>query len=178
MIENFSERFIDIVNQIEKELPEPFQKQRMVDYDGNIAALSANFALSEEKKWLGIMSTGRSTHCHEFRLVFACPILDADELTKWWDFLCIQQSKLIPVDKDHEFSLVSLILVCGNISDIAIKNIKKLDNQLKYNKTGQSGWSNARMVAIDLSTQKIFASKTGDMLRDTLKNVNFNNAIS
>lgn len=172
MISDFPNRFINIVDQIEKNIPDQFEKKRMVQYGDKIAALSACFTINEEKKWLGIMPTGRSTHCHEFRLVYACPTLNASELKNWWDFLCEQQENLIPVDKDHEFSLVSLVLVCGTVSDDVVKNIKKLDNNIKYNQSGQNGWSNARMVAIDLEKHKIYSSKNGDILRDTLKNVN------
>lgn len=171
MLSDFPNRFIDIVNQIEKIIPNEFEKKRMVNYDGNIAALSASFNINQEKKWLGIIPTGRSTHCHEFRLVYACPSLNSNELEKWWDFICKQQDNLIPVDENHEFSLVSLILICGDVTDDAIKNIKKLDHNINYNKSGQNGWSNARMAAIDLEKQRIYTSKNGDILRDTLKNI-------
>ena len=173
MITDFSERFMDIVNQIEFNLPDAFEKKRMVDYHGRIAALSASYAISEEKKWLGIMPTGRSTHCHEFRLVYAVKSLTNNELIDWWDFLCNQQKTLIPVDDFHEFSLVSLILVCGEVDEDIIRNIKKLDNQINYNKSGESGWSTAQMVAMDLEKHKIYISKTGDMLRSSLKNIKF-----
>lgn len=171
MLSDFPNRFIDIVNQIEENIPNEFEKKRMVNYDGNIAALSASFTINNEKKWLGIMPTGRSTHCHEFRLVYACPTLSSNELEKWWNFICKQQEKLIPVDENHEFSLVSLILVCSDITDDTIKNIKKLENYIKYNKSGENGWSNARMIAIDLEKQKIYTSKNGDVLLNTLKNI-------
>lgn len=169
MLSDFPNRFIDIVNQIEKNIPNEFEKKRMVNYDGNIAALSASFTINKEKKWLGIMPTGKTTHCHEFRLVFSCPELNLDELKKWWNFICAQQKKLIPVDENHEFSFISLILICSNITDDAIKTIKKLDNEIRYN--NENGWSNARMIAIDLENQKIYASKNGDILRDTIKNI-------
>lgn len=172
MISDFPNRFIDIVNQIEENIPNSFEKKRMVNYNDNIAALSASFTINEEKKWLGIMPTDKSTHCHEFRLVYACPVLNSNELEKWWNFICTQQEKLIPVDENHEFSFVSLILVCGNVNNDIVKSIKKLDNEVKYNSADKSGWSNARMVAIDLENQKIYASKNGDILRDTLKNIN------
>lgn len=172
MLSDFPNRFINIVNKIEKNIPDTFEKKRMVNYDGNIAALSANFTINQEKKWLGIMPTGKTTHCHEFRLVYSCPILDLDNLKKWWNFICNQQEKLIPVDENHEFSFVSLILVCSNVNDDVIKIIKKLDNEIKYNKDNENGWSNARMIAIDLENQKIYTSKNGDMLRDTIKNIN------
>ena len=50
MISDFPNRFIDIVNQIEKNIPNEFEKKRMVNYDGNIAALSASFTINNEKK--------------------------------------------------------------------------------------------------------------------------------
>lgn len=171
MSEDFSTKFIKIVKQIEDNLPNEFQKQHMINYDGKISPLCASFSLNEEKKWLGMLSTGKTTHCHEYRLVYSEPQLDVNKLKNWWDFLCNQQKKLIPVDSFHEFSLVSLILICGSADDESLKTLKKLDNRLQYNQINQNGWSNARLAVINLEKNKIYASKSGDSLVSTLKNI-------
>lgn len=171
MTPDFPERFISIVNQIESSLPHQFKKSRMVDYDGKIAALSANFCIEKERKWMGLLSTSKSSHCHEFRLVYSCPVLTSDILDDWWNFVCTQQEKLIPIDETHEFSFISLILICSEVENSVIKQLKKLNNELHYNKKDKKGWTSARMAVIDLEKNKIYPSRKGDFLRDTLKNI-------
>lgn len=168
MIPNFSESFMAFCNKLEQSLPSQFRIQRMTDHAGRIAALSAEFSSSQHKKLLGIMKTALVSHCHEFRIAYAVPTLDLDALEDWWAFARLLQQTLVPVDPMHEFSMVSLILVCGEVQKPAIRKISGKTSELRY-AAPLSGWSSVRLAVVDLGAHKVHANRMGLPLRDLLK---------
>lgn len=134
MIENFSERFVDFVNRVEQDLPEQFAPQRMMKIGGRIAALYAEYSVDEKKKLMGLMPLNMSSHCHEYRLLYAVPSMDLSALEDWWEFARDLQKELVPVDPMHEFSMVSLILVSGEVTRDVARKLKGKASELRYDK--------------------------------------------
>ena len=168
MIPNFSESFVAFCDKIEQSLPEQFRTQRMVDHCGRIAAVSAEFSSSKRKKLLGVMKTALVSHCHEFRVTYAVPTLDVDTLEDWWEFAKLLQKTLVPVDPMHEYSMVSLILICGKVEKPALRKLSGKASEVRY-QAPLSGWSSTRLAVVDLGARKVYANRMGSPLRDLLK---------
>lgn len=168
MLPNFSESFVEFCNRVEQSLPAQFTCARMTEYNGRIAALAAEFSTSEKKKLMGLMPTKQVTHCHEFRLVYAVPVMDLATLEEWWEFARQLQREIVPADPTHEFSMVSLILVAGEVDPAAAKKLKNRASELRYSAPA-SGWSSVRVALVDLSHRKIHVNRMGGPLRDLIK---------
>lgn len=168
MVSNFSERFIDFVNRVEQDLPKQFKPVRMAEHNGRIAALTAEYSVNEKKKLMGLMPTGTTSHCHEYRLLYAVPSMDLAALEDWWEFARGLQQEIVPVDPLHEFSMVSLILIAGEVEKDAIRKLKGKTSELRYDKPN-AGWSSVRVAVVDLDTRKIHVNRMGAPLRDILK---------
>lgn len=170
MIENFSERFVDFVNRVEQDLPKQFTPQRMMKIGGRIAALYAEYSVDEKKKLMGLMPLNMSSHCHEYRLLYAVPSMDVTALEDWWEFARDLQKEIVPIDPMHEFSMVSLILVAGDVTRDAARKLKGKASELRYEKPN-AGWSSIRIALVDLDSRKIHVNRMGAPLRDTIKNL-------
>lgn len=170
MIDNFSERFIEFVGQVEQSLPSSFQRGRMEEHNGRVAALTAEYSTHEKKKLLGLMPTGTVAHCHEFRLLYAVPKMDMQALEDWWEFARGLQQEIVPVDPMHEFSMVSLILVAGEVEKAVIRKLKGKASEVTYKKP-MSGWSSVRVALVDLEARKIHINRMGAPLRELIKDL-------
>lgn len=168
MITDFSERFVEFCGKLEQSLPQQFRTSRMVEHNGRIAALSAEFSSSQRKKLMGIMKTSLSSHCHEFRLVYAVPTLDLAALEDWWEFARSLQQTLVPVDPTHEYSMISVILVCGEADKSALRKLGGKAGEVRY-RSPLSGWSSIRVAVVDLGAGKVHANRMGTPLRDLVK---------
>ncbi|MGM9611870.1 MAG: hypothetical protein ACI3XZ_00050 [Butyricicoccus sp.] len=170
MVSNFSENFIEFVNRVEQALPKQFVPVRMTEHNGRVAALTAEYSISEKRKLMGIMPTGSTSHCHEFRLLYAVPTMDLAALEDWWEFARGVQREIVPVDPLHEFSMVSLILVSGEVDKAVIRKLKGKASELRYDKPN-AGWSSVRIALVDLESRKIHVNRMGAPLRDLIKDL-------
>ena len=168
MISNFSESYVAFCDKIEQSLPDDFVTRRLIAHSGRVAGLSAEYSSTQHKKLFGIMKMAAATHCHEFRIAYAVPRLDAETLEDWWEFARELQREIVPADPAHEFSMVSLILVCGEIDKAAAKKMSGKVNELRY-AAPLAGWSSMRLAAVDLNAQKIYTNRMGGPLRNLLK---------
>lgn len=170
MVSNFSENFIEFVNKVEQALPKQFVPVRMAEHNGRVAALTAEYSMSDKKKLMGIMPTGSTSHCHEFRLLYAVPTMDLAALEDWWEFSRGVQREIVPADPLHEFSMVSLILVAGEVDKAVIRKLKGKTSELRYDKPN-AGWSSLRVALVDLESRKIHVNRMGAPLRDLIKDL-------
>ena len=170
MVANFSESFIDFVNRVEQSLPKQFKPVRMMEHNGRVAALTAEYSTSEKKKLMGIMPLNTTSHCHEYRLLYAAPSMDLAALEDWWEFARDVQKEIVPVDPLHEFSMVSLILVSGEVDKAVIHKLKGKISELRYEKP-DAGWSSIRVALVDLEHGKIYINRMGAPLRALIKDL-------
>ena len=110
MVANFSESFIDFVNRVEQSLPKQFKPVRMMEHNGRVAALTA------------------------------------------------------------EYSMVSLILVSGEVDKAVIRKLKGKISELRYEKP-DAGRSSIRVALVDLEHGKIYINRMGAPLRALIKDL-------
>lgn len=170
MTADFSERFIALRDKIEASLDPRFSLSRGVDCSGKMAALRAEFHTKEVRKLMGLMPTSRTTHCHEFRMLFAAPVLSERTFPDWWDFAVKLLNDLVPVDPFHEFTMISVILVTDEADKAVVKQLKRKEYEPRY-ASPDTGWSSLRIAVVDLSARKIHVNRMGGPLRDVLKSM-------
>ena len=145
-----------------------FHSRQNVSVAGRPAALLSEFTSRSPRCILGLMPTGASGHAHEYRLLFAVPVLDEAALADWWQYAGQVCDELVQPDENHDFSLISLILAAGQIDKAAAKKLKKLSDERKFD-SGKHGWASIRLAVIDLPTHKIHTNRMGDSLKNILQ---------
>ena len=70
---DFSTEFIGLRNRLVQGLNPAFVSEQNTEVAGRVAALFSRYDVTSEKKLLGMMSMGMSSHAHEYRLLFAEP---------------------------------------------------------------------------------------------------------
>ena len=163
---------VDYAYQTLDRLPEgqdtAFVSQQNVPVAGRIAALFSSFGMDAERKLLGLVALGGSTHAHEYRILFAVPELDEQALADWWEYAVAAERELVKPDKAHEFSLVSVILVTGKTDRAVQKKLKKLAGGRDFSAQGK-GWSAVRMAVVELDGRRLHTNRMGDSLKNILK---------
>lgn len=164
----FSTAFVALRDQMQAGQDKRFSSLQNHAVCSRTAALYSAFSLSEERKIMGIMPTGGFTHAHEHRLLFAVPSLTEDGLADWWNYAQTVLQTLVEPDAAHEFSIISLILACGEMDKGVVKRLKKLSFEKRYNKP-QNGWASVRLAAVDLTERKVYTNHMGGILADVVK---------
>lgn len=163
-MEQFNEAFVAFRDRMERNLPEEFrERERSVMIAGRGCALAAGYSLSQEKKIFGMVGTGSSTHCHELRLLYSVPGLNADALPEWKEYAKTVLRERIQLDRAHEFSIFSFVLVTDAVDRAVIRALKKLDFEERYEKP-DAGWAQVRFLAVDLDKGKLYPSPLGKPL--------------
>ena len=106
---DFSSEFVAFRDRLAEGQDKAFVSHQNVPVAGRIAALFSSFGMDAERKLLGLVALGGSTHAHEYRILFAVPELDEQALADWWEYAVAAERELVKPDKTHEFSLVSVI---------------------------------------------------------------------
>lgn len=168
-MEQFNEAFIAFRDRMEQALPEAFrERERSVMIAGRGCALAAGYSLSQEKKIFGMVGTGSHTHCHELRLLYGVPGLDADALPGWKDYAKTVLRERIQLDRAHEFSIFSFVLAADGVDRPVLRALKKLDFEEHYG-IPNAGWAQVRFLVVDLATRKLYPSPLGKPLADLMR---------
>ena len=163
---DFSSEFVALRDRMQAALDAEFVSRRNAEVAGRTAALISSFSVSTEKRMFGLIPTGKSTHAHEYRLLFAAPGLTEASLADWWQYAQAAVGELVKPDEDHSFSLVSLILASDGVDKAVQKKAKKLSREKQYD---EGGWSAIRLAVVDLSEGKTYTNTSGEPLRGILK---------
>ena len=148
---DFSSEFVAFRDRLAEGQDKAFVSRQNVPVAGRIAALFSSFGMDAERKLLGLVALGGSTHAHEYRILFAVP-----------------ERELVKPDKAHEFSLVSVILVTGKTDRAVQKKLKKLAGGRDFSAQGK-GWSAVRMAVVELDGRRLHTNRMGDSLKNILK---------
>lgn len=168
-MEQFTTDFIALRDRMEAALPAAFsERERGVIIADHGCALAAGFSLKGERKMFGIIGTGSFTHSHEERLLFSAPGLTAGDLPAWRDYAARVVKERIHLDRAHEFSIFSFILVTDHADRALIRGLKKLDIQAQYSEPN-AGWSHTRCLLIDLGAKKMYPSPLGKPLVELMR---------
>lgn len=165
---NFPIYFAAWRNAIEKNLDSVFQHTRNISIADRLTALHAWFDSDTELKMLGVIPVGGPpVHSHEHRLLFAVPHLDRAAFDDWWAYAQQVQETLVEPNASHQFTLISIILVCETAERAALNRLRWRASEITYHKP-QNGWSSVRFAVIDAKNEKIFCNRAGKPLADIL----------
>jgi len=170
-MEQFTQSFLAFRDRMEAALPKEFrERERGVLIAGRGCALAAGYSLSQERKMFGIVGTGSHTHCHELRLLYSVPGLQKEQLADWRAYAQDVLRERIQLDRAHEFSIFSMLLVTDGV-DRAIKPaLRKLDIEERYMPPA-AGWAQVRFLVIDLPAKQMYPSTMGKPLAGLLKGI-------
>lgn len=136
---------------------------------GRWVPLEAWFDVEGERKPFGILPTGNFTHCFEYCLFLPAEQLGAAELAAFLDFALRAHDELVDPNEQHEFTIVSLVLLtAGPVDRAALRRLKRFSCERQY-KRPQQGWSSVRVAAVDLEGRTIVSNRFGSALADRLK---------
>ncbi|MBS5165678.1 MAG: hypothetical protein KHY77_08000 [Butyricicoccus pullicaecorum] len=166
---NFSTYFAAWRDAIEQNLNPAFQHTRNVSIADRLTALHAWFDSDTELKLLGVIPVGGPpVHSHEHRLVFAVPHLDRAALDDWWTYAQQVQKTLVQPDISHQFTWVSIVLICETADRAALSRLRWRSSEVTYHKP-QNGWSSIRFAVIQKNSDKIVSNRAGAPLADLLR---------
>lgn len=166
---DFSTSFIALRDRLCSRLDAAFQVRQNDTVCGRAAALHAWFDSDAEAKFMGVISLGGSvTHSHEHRLLYAVPQLTEQALADWWAFAHQCQRELVQADANHQFTLISLILVYETAEPRALRRLRRLSSEVNYRKP-QFGWSSIRLCAADAASGKTTTNRMGVPLAELLR---------
>lgn len=169
---NFPTYFATWRDQIEQNLDPSFQHTRNVSVANRLTALHAWFDSNTELKMMGVIPLGGPpVHSHEHRLVFAVPHFDRAALDDWWEYAKQVQNTLVQSDASHQFTLISIILVCSTADSSALSRLRWRASEVTYRKP-QNGWSSIRFAVINAASDKITSNRAGAPLVDLLRAAN------
>lgn len=162
---DFAEKFVSFRDRFESSQDAAYQSQKNITVEGKVVSLYSALNHDSQRKLFGIMKLGTVGHAHDFRFLFGEPNLSPEKLLEYYEYgKKIQQTAVNP-DKAHDFSLITVIVACGEIDKAALSKIKKLNSEKQY----ASGWSSLRIGLIDLSSGKIHTNRLGDAVKNIIK---------
>lgn len=156
-------------NAIEHSLNPIFQHMRNVSVADRLTALHAWFDSSAQPKLFGMIRVdGSSVHSHEHRLLFAVPHFDRAALEDWWSYAKTVQQRLVQPDALHQFTFISIILICDTADSSALSRLRWRKSEVTYHKP-QNGWSSIRFAVIHAASNQITSNRVGTPLADLLR---------
>lgn len=164
---DFSAKFVELRNRLMQGLDPAFVSVQNAEVAGRAAALFSRFDVTSQKKLLGMMTVGASSHAHEYRLLFAEPELDTAALADWWDYVKRAEQALVQPNADHGFSIVSVILVTQHVERDIQKKVRRLTAEREF-ENGKYGWSSIHFAVVDLESRKIYTNRMGAPLKNIL----------
>ena len=154
---DFSTEFVDLRSRLMRGLDPAFVSTQNAEIAGRTAALFSRFDVTSQKKLLGMMTIGTSSHAHEYRLLFAQPELSTAALADWWEYAKRAEQALVQPNAAHGFSIVSFILATQHVE-------RQFEN-------GKHGWSSIHFAVVDLEAHKIYTNRMGAPLKNILQPV-------
>ncbi len=76
----------------------------------------------------------------------------------------------VNLEENHKSTDVALIILADQIDEAAAAKIRKIHHYKSYAFT-LKGWSNYRLIALEVSTGKIFHNRQGETLKKPLANI-------
>lgn len=165
---DFSTEFIALRDRMAGAMQKDFVCRENYEIGGRMAALYSSFGVTSERKLLGLVGLGNSGHAHEYRALFAAPSLDEKAMEDWWQYALSLERQLVEPDRDHVFSIVSVILVTEGLEKPLQKQLRKLNQEHQFKGEDQAGWSSIRFAVADLGTRKVFSNRFGEPLKNVV----------
>lgn len=167
---DFSAEFIGLRDRMVQGLHPAFVSEQNAEVAGRVAALFSRYDVTSEKKLLGMMPTGMSSHSHEYRLLFAEPKLTTQTLADWWEYAKQAEQMLVQPDEAHGFSILSFILATHQVERDIQKKVRRLTAERQF-ENGKYGWSSIHVAVVDMEARKIYTNRMGAPLKNILQPV-------
>jgi hypothetical protein len=167
---SFSQDFVACRDSLHAHLPENFSYEEGVTLCGKTCAFLATFDSAAQRKFMGLAVLGDQpvTHAFEYRLLFAVPHMTLEAAEDFWQYGLTLQQHFAPKDSLHDFTMLSLVLICGEIDADAAALLKRSRNEIQY-QMPLTGWSHIRLAAVDLPSRKLIANEDGRPLAALLR---------
>lgn len=112
------------------------------------------------------------TECFEHVLFLKVSKLDVDALEKAKLFLAnVAEPSLVKPKKDHMYTYLTLVLLCvDGIEPEAEKELKKYNFEKNY-LLSIHGWCAARVIAADLSSERVIFNRKGKEVKKVYSSV-------
>lgn len=165
---DFSAEFIGLRDRFMKGLDPAFVSEQNAEVAGRVAALYSRFDVTTEKKLLGMMPMGASSHAHEYRLLFAEPVLNTAALADWWDYAKRAEQTLVQPNAAHGFSILSFIVATQQVERDIQKKVRRLSAERQF-ENGKYGWSSIHFAVVDLEARKIYTNRMGAPLKNIMQ---------
>ena len=130
----------------------------------------AFFSLHDEQYFLVRSAKISEAESREYVFFYSCAALsDKDYLSlceKAWQ----EGLSRVCLGDHHRNSDVSLIILSDFLDDASKKSIKKTRRYKSY-RLGLSGWSDFRVIAVELSSGTLVYNRKGEILKKSLSNI-------
>ena len=131
---------------------------------------AAEFHSHDEQYFLIKSARISEANSNEFAYFYTAESLSAEELKELDQCAWERGLKDVQPNYYHRSTDVALIIIAEKIDDEAKKLMKKLNHSKSY-QFGLQGYSNYRLVALELSTGKVTHNRQGQNLKKLLSNI-------
>ena len=163
-----AQKFIALRDALQAQCDPLFSHTQNIELCNRMVALHSTVCIRTKAKILGVIETKGTVYSTEQRVLVLVPELTAETLEDWYNYGKQLMDELIVPKDGHQFSMMSLLLVCPAISPKVGRSLKRLCYDPKY-QDGLFGWASLRLAAADLSSDKVYTNRIGAPLANILK---------
>jgi len=102
---------------------------------------------------------------NEYCVVNACDTIDMEDVVEYTEYLKKLIDTLVKPHREHKSSTITGVIVCNTSID---KNIENFIRKFKFNKSYKMyfhGWSEIRLLLVDLSNNLVISNKQGKSVK-------------
>ncbi len=130
----------------------------------------AEFVSHNEQYFLIKKAKVAEINSNEYVFFYTTENLDIETLKSLDECAWIRGTARIKPDSNHRNSDVTLIILAEHIEQQAFKEVHKMKHYQSY-RFGLHGWSNYRLVALELSSGKLAYNRQGQNLKKLVSNI-------
>ena len=162
---------MNVQEALEKLLPS-FRRYYNVITEGVAEPFAAEAVFQSHNEQYFLIKSARisEANSNEFAYFYIADSLTAEELKKLDGCAWERGTKNVQPNYYHRSTDVALIIIAEAIDEEAKKLMKKLNHSRSY-QFGLKGYSNYRLVALELSTGKVFHNRQGQNLKKLVSNI-------
>ncbi len=167
----------EFLEELLKEYSSTFDIYRDYEYNGEVYPAYAQFYSHNEKYVLVREAKLWEANCFEHTLFIKADKLDEKDVKDIQKLIkdnmepdMVRKGERLPV-KNHMYTYLTVVVLCeGEISSKAVKMIKRFSFGKSYQLTIR-GWSNAKLVCVDLKNQMFISNREGKALKKLITHI-------
>lgn len=156
---------------LDKLLPS-FMRYYNVNTEGVEEPFTAEAVFQSHNEQYFLVKSARisEANANEFIYFYTADSLQADKLKELDQIAWTRGTEKVQPSSHHRSTDVALIIIVNRMDDEARKLIRKLKHSVSY-KFGFHGYSNYRLIALELSTGRVTHNRLGQNLKKLLGNI-------